>query len=71
MGLEFKLTISLQKELSDYLLIKNSFINSNALLKLKQKELVVWLEHHKMKFFILIHIPNLLLGFNIWSNIRW
>jgi hypothetical protein len=41
LGLEFKLTISLQKELSDYLLIKNSFINSNALLKLKQKELVV------------------------------
>jgi hypothetical protein len=27
--------------------------------------LVVWLKHHKMENFILIHIPNLLLGLNI------
>jgi hypothetical protein len=26
---------------------------------------VVWLDHHKMKKEMLIHIPNLLLGLNI------
>jgi hypothetical protein len=33
--------------------------------------LVIWLDHHKMENFILIHIPNLLLGFNIWCNTKW
>jgi hypothetical protein len=38
--------------------------------EVKKYGLIVWLEHHKMENFILIHIPNLLLGFNIWYNIR-
>jgi hypothetical protein len=48
-----------------YLLIKNAFVTSNGLL-IEKYGLVIWLDHHKMKKIILIHIPNLLFGFNIW-----
>ncbi len=33
---------------------------------MKKYGLVIWLEHHKIENFILIHIPNLLLGLNIY-----
>jgi len=41
-GIGFKLTTSLKKELCGYLLIKNSFVNSNRLLKLKNMD---WLSN--------------------------
>jgi hypothetical protein len=44
---------------------KKSFVNSNGLLKLKNINWSFEVEISQMKNKILIHIPNLLLGFNI------
>jgi hypothetical protein len=44
---------------------KKSFANSNGLLKLKNIDVSFEVEISQMKKKILIHIPNLLLGFNI------
>jgi hypothetical protein len=47
---------------------KKSFVSSNELLwtfQIEKYGLVIWLKHHKIEIFILIHIPNLLLRLNI------
>ncbi len=70
LGLGFKLKNSLWRELCGYLLIKKPFVNNYELLKLK-----IWIGYlagpSQMEKFILIHISNLLLGFNIHCNIKW